>query len=358
MPHSINAAAAPPIAAPWLSILIPVYNVEAFLRECVTSIMEQSSSAGAEIILLDDCSTDGSLALCQELARAYTGQLRVMQHDHNQGMSAARNHMLAAAKGDYVWFLDSDDFLSGDALMQLKTIIDREAPDLVLCDYRKIKSNSKLANWLSVKKSFPGRGGKIQTDQEKLVEGVFLHRKMYAWLKIARRSLWSGLEFPTGKYFEDIAAVPYLLLRSQAYFYTTQNWVNYRIRPHSVMTSMRQARHIFDARKNGDAAAALSGYADALNVHFGKIPAAVAYAIAHFIAKEYTKLARRYHIAERSARIQDDRSAVLPLSHYRQLMEASSPLSFVNLRREYLMRLKLWDYFALSRSMARAVRAG
>ena len=333
-------------AEPWLSILVPVYNVEPFLRECVQSILSQAGSEGVETILLDDCSTDGSLDLCQQLSDEFPGRLRLMQHGHNQGLSAARNSMVAQAKGRHVWFLDSDDYLLPGALSQLKAILDKDDPDLVICNYDKRR--------VFFKKSFPGRGGKTEYDQSKLVSGVFQWRKMYAWLKIARRSLWEGLEFPVGKHFEDIATTPYLLLRAKSYYYAPQNWLYYRIRAGSIMSSITRTRNFFDAEKYDDMAGSLIGFPTALQAHFGEVPQEVAYSVAHFIAKEYTKLAKRYRAAANNPSKPEERktpSTALPLSHYRKKMESASPMAFEALCSEYLKRGRLWDYFLLSRAL-------
>jgi glycosyltransferase involved in cell wall biosynthesis len=370
MPSGLNEVTELPTtvvqpAPPWLSILIPVYNVENFLRECVESVMLQAGSDCIEIILLDDCSTDRSFAMCESLARTdgYAGKVKVMQHSHNQGPSAARNHMLAAASGDYIWFLDSDDYLTNNALTELKKIIDDGAPDLVICDYFRVGYKLKIVSLFNrhtpFKKSFPGRGGQYSNSREKLVEGVFLSRKMYACMKIARRALWTSIEFPVGRLFEDVTAVPYLLLNSHRYYYAQRKWYCYRKTPGSILMSLRNSLHIFDAKKNGDLASALVGYADELQRQFGKISQPVAFAVTHFIAKEFVRIVERSQIAEKWSRANKGKAsdeAHSPLRHYRELMETSSPLSFAELKRAYLTRLKLWDYFALSRAMSRTSR--
>lgn len=334
---------------PWLSILIPVYNVEPYLRACVESIMKQSASASAEIILLDDCSADGSLRLCEQLVQDFAGRLRLIQHDSNRGISAARNSLLSQARGQYVWFIDSDDYLIGGALAHLRRIIEQNDPDLVICNYYKHRA------WF--KKSFPGSGRKTDHNQRKLIAGVFQYRKMYAWLKIAKRSLWNGLQFPPGRCFEDIATIPYLLLRAESFYYTPQRWIYYRVRPGSLMASVARMPDIFDADKNDAAARALLGYADVLKDRFGEIPPEIGYYISHFIAKEYIKLARRYRkaaICSSQNTTTHPQSMAPPLSHYLRKMESSSPLAFDALRYKYLRRGQPWDYFALSHAMTMA----
>ena len=88
-------------ADPWLSILLPVFNVEPYLRECVESIVQQCDEH-VEIVLLDDCATDGSADLMRTLQSEWPGRLTLMKHERNRGLSAARNTMLAAAKGHVI----------------------------------------------------------------------------------------------------------------------------------------------------------------------------------------------------------------------------------------------------------------
>lgn len=121
--------------APWLSVLIPVYNVEAYLAECVESVMAQAGE-GVEVLLLDDGSPDGSWALMQALSGRWPGRLWLLQHERNGGLSAARNTLIDAAQGEYLWFLDSDDKLLPGAIDALRAIVRQHAPDLVLCDFR------------------------------------------------------------------------------------------------------------------------------------------------------------------------------------------------------------------------------
>lgn len=116
-------------AAPEISVVIPVYNVEKFLRACVDSVLAQTFQ-NYEILLVDDGATDGCPAICDLYAREHDS-ISVI-HQANGGLSAARNTGLAAAKGKYVYFLDSDDWLVPHALQTLFDIAERENADAVL----------------------------------------------------------------------------------------------------------------------------------------------------------------------------------------------------------------------------------
>ncbi|WP_373730582.1 glycosyltransferase [Bacteroides heparinolyticus] len=106
------------------SIIIPVYNVEQYLRKCLDSVLEQSYEADYEVICVNDGSTDGSLAILEEYARQHKKIKTINQA--NKGLSEARNAGLRAAQGEYVWFVDSDDWIEHNALEILHKNIDNE----------------------------------------------------------------------------------------------------------------------------------------------------------------------------------------------------------------------------------------
>lgn len=109
---------------PWLSVLIPIYNVRPFLEDCVQSVLEQiDDKPGIELILVDDKSTDGSADICRHMLRGSGANVRLLHHAENEGVSAARNTLLAAARGDYIWFIDSDDKMLPGSIDALHAIV-------------------------------------------------------------------------------------------------------------------------------------------------------------------------------------------------------------------------------------------
>lgn len=234
-----------PASKPWLSILIPVYNVEVYLRECLESVMAQVVP-GIEIIALDDCSTDSSHQLLQEFAEDSIVPITILRHDHNRGLSAARNTLLNNARGDYVWFLDSDDALHADAIVELQQIVRRYAPDLVMCDFRVWREQQRWKHiWRGENHTatFAGTKQKLRTDPLKLFEGIYKARNLHIWSKISKRSLWGDdLRFPEGRVMEDMVITPRLALRVQTYFYQPSVWVAYRQRDGSILSSTNQKK--------------------------------------------------------------------------------------------------------------------
>jgi glycosyltransferase involved in cell wall biosynthesis len=111
------------------SIIIPVYNVEAYLKECLDSVLSQNFD-NVELICVNDGSTDGSLAILKDYQSRFTAKIKLI-NQLNGGLSAARNTAIHAASGEYLLFLDSDDILAEGSLAKLTKIIEKESPDII-----------------------------------------------------------------------------------------------------------------------------------------------------------------------------------------------------------------------------------
>ena len=122
------------MAQPLISIIIPVYNVEIFLEECLQSVMTQSYQ-NLELILINDGSTDDSGKIC-DLYKTKDDRIIVI-HKENEGISTARNIGLNVAKGEYIFFVDSDDFLDKDCVQKFIQKLDQKI-DVYLCSYNRI----------------------------------------------------------------------------------------------------------------------------------------------------------------------------------------------------------------------------
>jgi len=234
------------MATPWLSILIPVYNVKDYLDDCVQSVMSQCD-ANIEIIALDDQSTDGSFEYLQSLAATTSHPIKILQHTHNRGLSAARNSLVAAATGEYVWFLDSDDALVDGAINKLWKIIGRYSPDLVMCDYQMWRPGVKVHSRRQKKELHVGTFGEgsncLLRNAETLFKGLYKKGKLHSWSKISKRSLWlNGLQFPEGKYFEDMVTTPRIALDVKTYYHCPEVWVRYRQREGSILSSFNDKK--------------------------------------------------------------------------------------------------------------------
>ena len=312
----------------WLSVLVPVYNVQDYLAECLASVVEQvqalpDGGAGIEVLVLDDASTDGSHALMASLAQRWPGRLTLLQHAHNAGLSAARNTMIDAARGEYLWFLDSDDKLLPGALARLHDVVSRSAPDAVLCDFAVLRERPSLKHRLrgeTHRATFAGPAGGPFQDRAALLSGLLMTGELHAWSKVTRRTLWgTDLRFPVGRYFEDMATMPLVLLRARSYCYVDAAWVAYRQRGSSILATMTPA-------KAQDQVQALGAFAQALAQAeaAGALPAdaALHFALAHQCARSLQGALRftaRAAVPEAqrnaaSARLRSDFAAVSPLT--------------------------------------------
>ena len=140
--------------SPFFSIILPIYNIEAYLRRGVQSILEQSFQ-DYEIILVDDGSTDGSPAICDEYAKQYEC-IRVI-HKPNGGLSSARNAGLEIAQGIYVWFVDPDDWIEPDALEQLHLVSCDLKNDIVKFGYYRLEDANRKENSADLPGSYEGK---------------------------------------------------------------------------------------------------------------------------------------------------------------------------------------------------------
>lgn len=280
---------APSRSAPWLSLLLPVYNVQPWLRDCVQSIVGQDVD-GIEVVIVDDASTDGSGALAASLADEYAGVVRVIAHPANRGVSVARNTLLDAALGDYVWFVDPDDLLAPGSIRSLARILREHDPDLVLCDYRVVRARFGFKHRMRGelhRRTFRGPARTLLHDRSMLVDGVLSQGQLHVWSKIARRSIWQQVRFPVGHYFEDISAMPPLFAQAASFYYEPVPWVGYRQREHSIMRELTPVKlaHLNEA---------VVGLHRAVLADARALTPRARFALDHFCLRTYASIARRF----------------------------------------------------------------
>lgn len=180
---------------PLISVIIPVYNVEQYLDYCLESVFAQTYG-NLEIILIDDGSTDLSGKKCDEFA---AGDKRVkVIHKVNGGLSSARNIGIKECSGEFITFLDSDDYIRKDYVEKLSDILIHNKSDIVVGAYKKVYTNIDFS---IVDESFGVRqyGGE-RFSYEMLSQKL----PMYAHGKLYRRELFDHIEFPEGRLYEDV----------------------------------------------------------------------------------------------------------------------------------------------------------
>ena len=216
-----------------LSFIVPIYNVEPYLRKCVDSLLAQDYS-DYEIILVDDGSPDGCPKICDEYAAAHKN-VRVV-HRPNGGLSAARNSGIEVAKGEYICFVDSDDYWEPNVLGGLMAQVERENLDVLRFNYQNVNERYEVFS--------PNKDPKRDVDySEEVTDGeTFLNERLgpacYAVMFILRRDIILNLQseeivppagkeiinhkseiddclFTPGIYFEDVDWTPRMLLRAK-----------------------------------------------------------------------------------------------------------------------------------------------
>lgn len=339
---NVEAKGSQPVA-PWLSVLAPVYNLELYLQEFLESVLLQTDES-IEIIAVDDASTDGSMAILREFQARHPEKLTILQHPVNRGLSAARNTMLDAARGTFVWFLDADDVLMPGSVKELKAIVDRENPDLVLFDYCKLRAKIRLKHRLRGElhcRTFSGTADQKLTDRASLVRGLFTMGQMHVWSKVSRRTLWADdLRFPEGKYFEDMAVSPRLAIRARSYYYVPSVWVAYRQREGSIVSTP-------SLQKLLDRSEALVSFMDEFRRAELNPDAESKFMISHTAA-------RNFIAAAKGTSGLDDTARDARLQLYRSNFMRSIAMSLAELRSGYFKRGWFWRWLRLSHWLEKA----
>lgn len=182
-----------------VSIVVPVYNVEKYLVKCMESMVNQTLQE-IEIITVNDGSPDNSIKILEEYERRYPEKVRVYSTE-NRGVSHARNYGIDRAKGDYIMFVDSDDFIELDMAAKLynKAITDNN--DLVMCARCNVyevegkrELRKKIINIFSMNQNFKMSDRKFE----------YVHASPFPWDKLFKRSLLEDIRFPEGIRFEDL----------------------------------------------------------------------------------------------------------------------------------------------------------
>lgn len=216
-----------------LSIIVPVYNVEAYLQKCVDSLLNQDlPEADYEIILVDDGSKDNSGQLCDILA-ATNSNIRVI-HQPNKGLGAARNTGIAAAYGTYVQFVDSDDYLCPNVLGGIVHQLENQALDILRINYQNVRQNGEVFEPNKYSKPFDNYS-------EDVCDGLsFLNERLgfacYAVQFVCRASLLKheGNGFREGILYEDAEWAPRILLQAKRVASCPTMVYNYLYRPNSI----------------------------------------------------------------------------------------------------------------------------
>ncbi|MDN7131511.1 glycosyltransferase family 2 protein [Halomonas sp. MC140] len=215
-------------ANPLVSIIVPVYNVERYLDECLDSIRGQTYER-LEIIVVEDYSTDDSLVRLN--AHFTDPRVRLIQHERNSGLSAARNTGIEAAKGEFVLFVDSDDAIAPELVETCLAQATETGADVVVFDFVAFQDGEAL----------PKIGDDVgSAGSRKLFGTEYFKLPHFAWLKFIRTELLRDprLRFPVGDYYEDWPFHWELGFSAAKIIILNGSWYHYRQRGTSITASM------------------------------------------------------------------------------------------------------------------------
>ena len=223
---------------PVISIIVPVYNVERWIGKCIDSIINQTYK-NLEIILVDDGSPDNCPAICDEYAEK-DKRIKVI-HKKNGGLSDARNAGLEIATGEYIGFVDSDDWIEKDMFEYLADGLTKYDADISICN---------IINVYNFKTIIDKANMDVVVDKYEGLERLFSDRlENYAWNKLYKRDCWKGVRFPKGKNFEDVLTIYKTFERSKRIAILDEAKYHYLRRDDSISGNkdFSNRMHIYEA---------------------------------------------------------------------------------------------------------------
>ncbi len=218
-----------------VSVIIPVYNVEKYLRRCIESVVQQTYK-DIEIILVDDGSSDNSGVLCDKWAEK-DHRIKVL-HKANGGLSSARNAGTCVAAGDSILYVDSDDYLSADCISKLVEICEKTDADIAIVQMMFISEDTNDEIHIDQKEII-----KVLSAEQAIEES--LYQRLYsccAPAKLYKKEVIADIEFPIGRVSEDLATCHLFLDKAGKVAYTNAIGYYYRQHDNSIM-------HVFNPKR-------------------------------------------------------------------------------------------------------------
>lgn len=226
-----------------VSVIVPVYNTEKYLEKCLDSIVNQTLDE-IEILVVNDGSKDGSQKIIEDFAQKFPEKIKGFVKE-NGGLSDARNFGIERASGEFLAFVDSDDYISENMLEKMFQLAKKHEAEMVICNLQKVDEHSKITQKLT---QLPNMPEKIDLEKN---FSVFSDISYFACNKIFKKSLFDGKEFKKGMHFEDIELIPQLLLKCKTVAKTDAFHYQYFERSDSISkTHTEKGLDILQAVKN------------------------------------------------------------------------------------------------------------
>ena len=236
-----------------ISVIVPAYNVEKYLARCLDSILTQTYT-NIEVILIDDGSTDETGRICDDYA-GKDERVKVI-HQVNQGLAEVRNVGLREAKGEWIQFVDSDDWIEPNTLETCYRYAQEYNADIVSFQY--IQETDSGKSYSAVKEHKPPE---VMTS-EKALSVIFIPQfiDVAAWNKLVRKECYHGVVYPKGKLYEDTYTTYKVIANAERVLYITNEFYHYLRRKDSIMG------YRFDERNYDLADAAQKSYDESLKL--------------------------------------------------------------------------------------------
>ena len=222
-----------------ISVIIPVYNVEKYLSECLDSVINQTYK-NLQIIIVDDGSTDFSGKICDVYAEK-DNRITVV-HQKNAGAGAAKNTGLELIDGDYFSIIDSDDYIELDMYEKMVNSLEKYNADIVQCLFRNVFVNDSFDRKYKIKGNYP----KVLTSKSFLKEYLYDWKYAIFWNKLFKSSLLKEIRFPVGRKIDDEFFTYKLVCSAKKVVNIDDILYNYRMRKTSVMNENDSDRLIYD----------------------------------------------------------------------------------------------------------------
>ena len=224
-----------------ISIIIPTYNVEAYITECLESVAHQTYKDDMECLIIDDCGTDDSIALAEQFIHSYHGNIifKIIHHEHNRGLSAARNTGVDAAIGNYVYFLDSDDAIGPETIDSMVRII-QDNPKVEMVQGGIVNMNGQVLDDFT-KKELP----EYIDNAEWITKNLLFNLPVSSWNRLLKRDFLyrENISFHEGIIHEDVPYCFQLALKCKHIGFVRQNTYLFRSqREGSITTNPQEER--------------------------------------------------------------------------------------------------------------------
>ena len=236
-----------------ISVIVPVYNVEKYLEKCLNSLVNQTLQE-IEILVINDGSTDDSQKIIEVFQSKFPQKIKTFAKE-NGGLSDARNFGIDRATGEFLAFVDSDDYVSVTMMEEMYGLAKKHEAEIVICNLQKVDENGIVTQKLT---QIPNSPEKIDLEKH---FSVFSDISYFACNKIFKRELFEGKRFQKGMHFEDIELIPKILLQCKTLAKTDAFHYQYLERSNSISKShTERGLDILKAVKNVEIAFENSEY--------------------------------------------------------------------------------------------------